>query len=252
MIDTETSLVIIETSNNIYNKKAYASITPKSVLCWIRTAAANSLGSTAPGWARLFSKYHSGTYNNQWMVLDLKMFTKGKPIVNDTFWVLEEVPGLIEAADQSSWLQSKGYWASYNVAYYRRTRTIAGEIQSHSDCMRARLFRALVPDVTSIERMKMVMAWNDYKHSSIAHGPDDAIMARGDLTFGRQASGGIDSKVASDESIREGLTTYGRAGPTTDNHPPFCWKKKFESTPHHGHPLCFDFKWEAFSPETTL
>jgi len=164
------------------------------------------------------------------------------------FWVLEEVPGLIHAADQSAHLNDHGYWPSFNEIYYADTRRVAGAHGAYDQAMRYRLFGELQPRVTSADAMRAVMAWNDYQHDTIAHGPTDAIMSRGDLgAFGR-AGGGIDAKISSVALASDGLSTAARAGPTNDNQPTFCWTADFDSTPHEGHPHCFDFAWRTFQP----
>ncbi len=33
-------------------------------------------------------------YNNQWMVVDYKLFTPNQPIQDNTLWILEQIPGL--------------------------------------------------------------------------------------------------------------------------------------------------------------
>ena len=99
--------------------------------------------------------------------------------------------------------------------------------------------------------MRYVMAWNDYQDDPghIARGPGDAIMSRGDLgSFGGRAGGGIDAKISSVALASDGLASLGRAGPTNDDQPPFCWTREFRRTPHAGHPHCFDFSWQAFKP----
>ena len=54
---------------------------------------------------------------SQWMVLDYKKFTPGQPVVPETLWVLEQLPGMVEMADLSLYLKQNGYWASYNIPY---------------------------------------------------------------------------------------------------------------------------------------
>ena len=54
---------------------------------------------------------------SQWMVLDYKKFTPGQPVVPETLWVLEQLPGMVQMADLSLYLKQNGYWASYNIPY---------------------------------------------------------------------------------------------------------------------------------------
>ena len=49
------------------------------------------------------------------MVLDYKLFTPGEAIKPGTLSVLEQMPGVIESADMSVFLQDNTYWTSYNV-----------------------------------------------------------------------------------------------------------------------------------------
>jgi hypothetical protein len=51
------------------------------------------------------------------MVLDYKKFTPGQPVVPETLWVLEQLPGMVEMADLSLYLKQNRYWASYNIPY---------------------------------------------------------------------------------------------------------------------------------------
>ncbi len=48
------------------------------------------------------------------MVLDLNKFTPGAPLVPDTLWVGEQIPGYYVATDTTQELE-RGYWPSYNV-----------------------------------------------------------------------------------------------------------------------------------------
>ena len=168
----------------------------------------------------------------------------------DTFWVLEEVPGLVHAADQTAHLNGAGYWPSFNAIYYPQTRRIAGASAAYDEHVRYKLFAELQANVTTDAAMRHTMAWNNYQHDTIAHGPGDAIMSRGDLEHGfARAGGGIDAKVSSVALTAAGLRSYARAGMTNDDQPTFCWTRKFGDTPHHGHPACFDFEWMAFAPK---
>eukprot|EP00933_Yihiella_yeosuensis_P019961 TRINITY_DN16099_c1_g1_i2.p1 TRINITY_DN16099_c1_g1~~TRINITY_DN16099_c1_g1_i2.p1 ORF type:complete len:236 (+),score=38.66 TRINITY_DN16099_c1_g1_i2:464-1171(+) len=222
---------------------------------------ANMLASTAHDWAKLFSHHHSGTYNNQWMVLDLQRFgSGGKNSLTASseegeglFVVLEEAPGLIVSADMSARLRKDLYWASYNVAYFPEIRKRVNESSSWQMAPRAQIFRQQVSKVESMEGMKSIMAWNDYLHSNISKGdPAKAIMARGDLypKGKKRAAGGIDSKVSSFTDYSAGMISHARVGQTHDSVPPFCWGSdpEVDKTPHRSHPRCFNFTWQTLWP----
>jgi hypothetical protein len=61
--------------------------------------AANLLASNGSSWVSLFRRHNSGTYNNQYMVLDLKRFQPGYQLQSELLWVVEQLPGMVEAAD---------------------------------------------------------------------------------------------------------------------------------------------------------
>lgn len=48
---------------------------------------------TAKEWINIFKRYNSGTYNNQWTVVDYKLFQPGKELpTNGLIWILEQLP----------------------------------------------------------------------------------------------------------------------------------------------------------------
>lgn len=251
--DSDVALVVTETSAEIYNSAAYLKVKSASALCWIRMLVANALATTAQEWTSIFSTEASGTYNNQWMVLDVTKFTPGSAPPDDTFWVLEEVPGKIVAKDATHTLVSDGYWGSYNVLAFDVTREVSGELESYKDCVRGRLFSELHETVSNIQGMMAVIGWNGFQHG-ISSDPMDAIMARGDLMMMPYAMGGIDAKASSAAALKQGsMVSYARAGPTTTDETPFCWSDiPHDNTPHVGHPACFDFQWGAMAPAADL
>ena len=48
----------------------------------------------------------AGTYNNQYMLIDLNKVHLGSRIDDDALWVVEQVPGLVIGADQTSILRA--------------------------------------------------------------------------------------------------------------------------------------------------
>ena len=60
-----TGLVVTETTIVNNNESLWSELTPHSLLDWARNMVANRLATNGAKWAQLFSKYNSGTYNNQ-------------------------------------------------------------------------------------------------------------------------------------------------------------------------------------------
>ena len=130
-------LAVIETSLEIYEPKLYDLVVPATLLSWVRVRTANTLAQSGADWALRFSFDHSGTYPNQWIVVDFEKFTpssrsstdkpgdvkqedvKGVADMQPGFLtILEEMPGMMRSQDQTEHLQKKTYWASYNIPFY--------------------------------------------------------------------------------------------------------------------------------------
>lgn len=63
-----------------------------------RSMAANRLATSGRIWSKIFALYNSGTYNNQWMVVDYTKFKKGtlpQNLPDNVLWVLEQIPNYI-------------------------------------------------------------------------------------------------------------------------------------------------------------
>jgi hypothetical protein len=116
----------METTNGVYNTSLYKYLTVESVLSWIRTIVANRMAGDAPTWVSVFSQYNSGTYNNQWMVTDFKLFAPQKTLPPNTFWIAEQIPGYIHSGDMTDHLNKFGYWPSYNIPYFEDIFEVSG------------------------------------------------------------------------------------------------------------------------------
>ena len=63
-------------------------------------------------------------------VINNNLVTKGsKTYPANTLWVLEQIPGHVVAADQTSVLNSQGYWPSYNIPFYPEIYNLSGRSQ---------------------------------------------------------------------------------------------------------------------------
>jgi len=64
----------------------------------------------------------SGTYNNQYMIIDLKKVTVGNDLADGTLWVVEQIPGLVVGEDQTTILRA-GLFELFAVQFRHRRQT---------------------------------------------------------------------------------------------------------------------------------
>lgn len=252
----DSGLVMLQTTNEIFNKSLYDLVTPKSLLSWHRVRVANWLSRNGREWAGYVSQYNSGTYNNQYMILDRSKIVLEKEVQDDALWVIEQIPGYVESGDQTAILR-EGYWASYNVPFYEDIYNISGyaaaaktnpEVASYQLASRAKIFRRDQSNVRDLESMEYLMRYNDYKHDPYSEGnPLYAICSRGDLAEPPSAFGCTDTKVT-DYHMAGNLTAYAESGPTHQNLPSFNWVASGLDTPHIGQPQVFDFGFVKMMP----
>eukprot|EP00929_Paragymnodinium_shiwhaense_P052943 TRINITY_DN26506_c0_g1_i1.p1 TRINITY_DN26506_c0_g1~~TRINITY_DN26506_c0_g1_i1.p1 ORF type:complete len:574 (+),score=131.43 TRINITY_DN26506_c0_g1_i1:76-1797(+) len=253
---TSHGLAVIETTNGVKDHSLYSRIVPETLLSWVRASVANALAKTTAEWADLFSTANSGTYNNQWMVLDLKLFRKGQPLQQGLFVVLEQIPGYIEWQDKTAKLQEDGYWGSYNVPYFKKVLEISGyDAREHHTAPRANIFRERQHAVANLEDFQRLLRYNNWEHDPLSLGDAcNAISSRCDLNPASSSSwqldGGIDAKAASVD-MGKALMFAAQNGPTTYQQPAFRWADvPFEKQPlRRGQPEAFDFQWVSFSPQ---
>ena len=108
-----SGIAVLETTNSIFNTTLYDLVTPQSMWAWQRVRAANLLASSGPAWYQAFAAYNSGTYNNQYMVVNVGSFKPGAALLVDTLWIVEQIPGLVVGGDTTQQLE-RGHWPSYN------------------------------------------------------------------------------------------------------------------------------------------
>lgn len=95
---------------------------------FVRAMIANRLARNPTDWIQLFKLYNSGTYNNQWMIVNYAAFQPGNPQLEtkDLLHVLEQMPGYVVHDDLTSHLADQTYWASYNVPFFPFIFNISG------------------------------------------------------------------------------------------------------------------------------
>lgn len=267
----DTGLAALETTVGNENAQLWKHVTPVgTVQEWIRNMVANRLALTGRQWTDVFSRYNSGTYNNQWTVVDYKRFIPGSPVLQGgLLWVLEQIPGMIRAADLTPVLQRQGYWASYNSPFFPSIFNNSGlpalvakygDWYSYDRSPRARMFRrdhASAHDMASVMRL---MRYNDYLHDPLSQcqqcdprpNAENAIAARSDLNpangsypfyaLTRRPHGATDVKLTN-RTLFQKMQFWAISGPTYDQQPVFRWSTSgFDDVKHDGHPDVWDFQ----------
>lgn len=252
-----SGLILLQTTNSVYNKTLLKQVVPETLLAWQRVRVANMMAKGGKEWAQIFSKYNSGTYNNQYMVLDLKKVTVNKSLDKGTLYIVEQIPTYVEYSDQTNVLR-KGYWASYNIPFHKTIYNWSGYPllvhklgldYSYDLAPRAKIFRRDQGNVTCMASMKYIMRYNNYKEDPYSKGdPCSTICCREDLNGANPSPGGCyDTKVA-DIFLASQYKAYAISGPTVqDGLPPFNWNR-FNETLHRGMPEVFDFNFVTMKP----
>lgn len=253
-------LVLLQTTNSVYNKTLLKFVVPESLLAWQRVRVANMMAVGGKDWAEIFSKYNSGTYNNQYMVLDLKKVAIKKSLDKGTLYIVEQIPTYVEYSEQTDVLK-KGYWPSYNIPFHEKIYNWSGYpllVQklgldySYDLAPRAKIFRRDQGKVTDEASMKYIMRYNNYKKDPYSKGdPCNTICCREDLNEANPSPGGCyDTKVA-DIFLAYKYTAYAISGPTVQGGlPAFSWNR-FNKTLHEGMPEVYDFDFITMKPILT-
>ncbi|XP_072044453.1 phospholipase B-like 1 [Amphiura filiformis] len=233
-----SGLVMLQTTNNMYNNTLYKLVVPESLLAWQRVRVANFMAHSGKEWADVLAKYNSGTYNNQYMIIDRKRISK--EIENNALWVIEQIPGFVQSGDQTPILRA-GYWPSYNIPFYEDIYNMSaypemkkkrGQQLSYQLASRAEIFRRDQSTVVDMDSYKNILRFNNYKNDPYSYRePCNTICCRGDLRDPPSAGGCYDTKVTN-LGMSAKMMSYAISGPTqSSNLPAFEWTDVF-TQPH--------------------
>uniref|UniRef100_A0A7S2S049 Phospholipase B-like n=1 Tax=Mucochytrium quahogii TaxID=96639 RepID=A0A7S2S049_9STRA len=260
-----SGLAWTQTTNPVIDHSVYKHVKPESLLAWQRVRVASAMAHTGKEWYQALKREYSGTYENQYMVVDFNLYKPNQPIADNTLWVIEEMPGLVVGRDQTSKLRL-GYWPSYNVPYYREIFKRSGYVDmekkhgnffTYSLAPRGELFRRDQGEVSDLKSFEDLMRSNDYKTDPYSfdgkvENPLYAICSRGDLSLnGSEPTGCYDTKVSSyNFGVLEQKAQIIN-GPTSrysgNNLPAFTWDE-FPERPHMGLPHVYEFDFIVTKP----
>ncbi|KAF1762618.1 hypothetical protein GCK72_010880 [Caenorhabditis remanei] len=274
---TSAKLAVLETTIENYNKKSLDLITPNTVLTWIRAEIAHRTASSGLQWAEAFGRHNSGTYNNEWVVVDYKQFHRGKEVQPETgiIHVIEQMPGHIVHSDKTAHLFRTSYWPGYNQPYYKQIIRFSetdkmvekyGDWYSYDKTPRALIFARDHVNVKDMDSMISLMRSNNYTKDPLSkcdcnppYSATNAIASRADLnpingtypfrSLSFHDLGAIDVKVTNSRLINtlQFTAVSGPPGGVTKDVPIFDWRTNplRKKVPHFGQPV----KWN-FAPVT--
>ena len=281
----DSELLVTETTNECLSKARLREyVVPASVTTVVRSIVASVMAGSGSEWFDVFSRGNSGTYNNQWILVDYGKFRAWKldgarqeNVPEDVLWIGEQAPGLVLYHDMTAHLWTETYWASYNRPYFAEIANVSGytaasalhgEWFHHQNCPRARMFAALHSAVTDIDSMKAIMSLNrfDVMNATYLHThscPKNQIAGRYDLDAGLDvnsldykkcgpvmAYGALDCKIT-DTSLMQADAVLMVSAPLWNNSvPAFDWTELpgEAQTAHWGQPDSWNFsfvKWTA-------
>jgi hypothetical protein len=250
----EVNMVIVETTNNIFNTDLYNLLTPTgTVISFVRALVANRISKSPQEWVNVFARYNSGTNNNQWIAAQ-GFHSEDVASV----FISEQAPGYIESADVSALLAKQGYFPGYNIPYlptiYNMTGYPAmvakfGSLYDYEKCPRAQIFARNASTSTSFDAVQALMRYNDFQNDPLSlSSPSNAVASRYDLlplASGGMLMGAVDAKVLNGITLAQAGNYGVVCGPTTDQQAPFAWSTSPVSGdwPHFGQPDQFNFDW---------
>lgn len=270
---TDADLFVMETTNSIFKNELYDQLNHQSLLTWTRSVLANRLAGSSKEWVDIFSKENSGTCNNQFQILDLKLIDlKNKRLDPGAFYVLEQTPGEIHSEDLTETLKNDLYWPSFNCAYFKSIRERSGYEEQikkdqelintldHEKAARAQILKRDQEKVVDVDSFKKLLRYNDFENDKLSlNNPVYALAARYDLRTNNTnyCYGAVDAKFTSYNNLK-GQTEkliYLVNGPTNDQQPTFVWPnstcissnpKKWDYT---GQVEEYDFEWIEYKSE---
>ena len=217
-------LVAQETTNHNHNTSNWGLIKAESVSEFVRALVSSYLAKGDPAtWANNFcvADLNSGTYNNQYMIVQLQALMPSSDGLRPAtlkaggFVMLEQMPGACIVGDQTAHLNTNGYWASYNRPFYPETfeglnwtaMERISSYYSYSQNYRAKIFAREQPTVRTMNDMKRLMRYNDYKNDELSvvpdcpecwpqHTPYLSIAARCDLVPANGSFGVLDREIS--------------------------------------------------------
>ena len=261
----DKGLFVLETTLTNFNDDLYNQCTPKSVFTWMRSVHATWTSESGQEWTETFAKHNSGTYNNQYLIIDSKKLTRGEKPTKDLLWIIEQMPGITKSADITDQLVNDGYFPSINTPSFEELFNLAhyperiaewgddGNYWDYKTSSRYLIFAREAPYINDFDSFKKLMRYNRYQVDPYANGdPGQMILSRYDLRdlpnkdhFPRKMFGGLDTKALKLSEAITSMHFHGLASPECVYNPIFSFDDWPENK-HDGLPSTWNHTWLEF------
>lgn len=264
----DQGLFVLETTINNFNEELYKKVVPQNLFTWIRGVHATWTSDSGKEWTETFIKHNSGTYNNEYLVVDSKKFVEKQKPEADLLWIIEQYPGTYRSQDITDVLVKQGFFPSFNTPWFEDLYELAGfpeivdswgedgNYWTYNTSARYYLFFREVPRIKTFEQFQDFMRYNNWERDVYSNGdPGQQIMARYDLRpgvkehFPAKLFGGLDTKCLklSEASKGSRMKFHARASPTHDEKNGIPVFRFPADVPHDGLPDVWNFSWIVFS-----
>ena len=204
---TSNRLVVTETTNNQFNTSlSNQYVKPKTISEFLRVMVACFLATDAKNWIDIFLTENSGTYTNQWIVVNMGLIKQDDiaqgTLPDNTLWIVENIPGPFSESQDMTWFINKHkYWPSFNRPYFKSVADKScntyyheqyGPLWGYYDYCRWEIFKRNQSDVVDIDSMKRLIRYNNWESDPFSvvpwcdkcdpkNGPSLSVAARYDL-----------------------------------------------------------------------
>jgi hypothetical protein len=255
-------LMIFETTVTLQNRSLYDYVKPQTVMNWMRTLLAAFVGRNVAEWSDAFLAHNSGTYNNEYFVVDSKLLHDGDRVSAGLVHSVLQLPGPWRfEEDLTEELYREGFIASFNVPKNQEGAKImqwdrAGGADGcqYLECPRYLISKRESPRLSDWETFKRFMRYSGYKRDAYSKWQGVpyhryTISSRGDTDDDprlRNGHGGLNAKVCKASEVRTRMHVYGVNSPSYEFEPDQNWaldwnKEPLASIAHDGLPDVWNF-----------
>ena len=269
----DQGLVVMETTMHCFNDTLYDLLKPQTILTWIRAYHAMFSSANGSEWCENFIRENSGTYNNEYLILDTKLFQPNQIPPANLLWMIEQYPGNYVMADITEDLVRETYFISVNTPRFQymwdiSNYTGAQQIDSRKAPFwsvegqpRTKIIHREALKLKNYSDFQWLMRYNNYTKDELqiipATGeqePAMGVLARYDLrpengtAWGaKNHFAGLDAKTFSVMQYRNSSSFDAINSPKYDEGIPAFDFKDWPKISHYGLPEVVKFPWTNFS-----